>query len=308
MDELFKIADRITVFRDGRVVGGDDVKNLTVNKVITMMVGRELSNDYPKVEVNTGRELLRVEKLKRIGVFSDISFNVRAGEIVGFAGLVGAGRTEVVRALSGLDPIHGGSVFVTGNEVKIKNVADSIANGIAMCSEDRRRNGLVLIRSIRENIGLPNLDRYIYRGYLHRRKETLEINEQKKNLNIRTPSIEFNTGNLSGGNQQKVVLAKWLIKNPAVLILDEPTRGIDVGAKYEIYKLMSDIIKNGDKGIIMISSEMPELLGMCDRIYVMSKGHIVAELPRSRFSQELIMQFATGSVKNTAGVKEMINA
>jgi inositol transport system ATP-binding protein len=166
-----------------------------------------------------------------------------------------------------------------------------------MCSEDRRRNGLVLIRSIRENVGLPNLNRYIYRGFLHRRKENAEINAQKKNLNIRTPSIEFSAGNLSGGNQQKVVLAKWLVKNPAVLILDEPTRGIDVGAKFEIYRLMSDIIKDGGKGIIMISSEMPELLGMCDRIYVMSKGRIVTELPRSRFSQDLIMQYATGTVK-----------
>jgi inositol transport system ATP-binding protein len=168
-----------------------------------------------------------------------------------------------------------------------------------MCSEDRRRNGLVLIRSIRENAGLPNLDRYIYGGRLHRKKETAEINAQKKNLNIRTPSIEFNAGNLSGGNQQKVVLAKWLIKNPTVLILDEPTRGIDVGAKYEIYKLMSDIIKDGSKGILMISSEMPELLGMCDRVYVMSKGRIVAELPRSRFSQETIMQYATGNIAAT---------
>jgi len=297
MDELFKIADRITVFRDGKVVGTDEAKNLTIDKVITMMVGRELSNDYPKIKVQAGKELLRVEKLRQNGVFHDISFNLHAGEIVGFAGLVGAGRTEVVRALNGLDPIHGGSVFISGKEIKIKRVADSINNGIAMCSEDRRRNGLVLIRSIRENVGLPNLDRYIYRGHLHYKKETSEINMQKENLNIRTPSIEFRAGNLSGGNQQKVVLAKWLIKNPMVLILDEPTRGIDVGAKFEIYKLMGDIIKDGSKGILMISSELPELLGMCDRIYVMSKGQIVAELPRSQFSQETIMQYATGSVK-----------
>ena len=297
MDELFKIANRITVFRDGKVVGTDDAKNLTIDKVITMMVGRELSNDYPKIKVQTGKELLRVEKLKRTGVFRDITFSLNAGEIVGFAGLVGAGRTEVVRALSGLDPIHGGSVFVKGRKIKIRKVSDSINNGIAMCSEDRRRNGLVLIRSIRENVGLPNLHRYIYGGYLHQRKEATEINAQKNNLNIKTPSIEFNAGNLSGGNQQKVVLAKWLIKNPAVLILDEPTRGIDVGAKYEIYKLMSEIIKDGSKGILMISSEMPELLGMCDRAYVMSKGRIAVELLRSEFSQEKIMQYATGSIK-----------
>ena len=300
MDELFKIADRITVFRDGKVVGGDDAGNLTVDKVITMMVGRELSGDYPKCEVKKGTELLRVENLTRRGVFHDISFSLHAGEIVGFAGLVGAGRTEVARALNGLDPIHGGKVFVKGREAKIRKVVDSIGNGIAMVSEDRRGNGLVLIRSIRENIALPNLGRYIYNGYLHGKKETAEINAQKNTLNIRTPSIDFNVGNLSGGNQQKVVLAKWLIKNPSVLILDEPTRGIDVGAKFEIYRLMGDIVRGGDKGILMISSEMPELLGMCDRIYVMSSGGIVAELPRSRFSQELIMQYATGTAKGEA--------
>jgi len=300
MDELFKIADRITVFRDGKVVGGDDAKNLTIEKVITMMVGRELGGSYPKTEAKKGDEILRVEKLTRNGVFKDISFNLRAGEIVGFAGLVGAGRTEVVRALNGLDPIHGGKVFVKGRELKIKKVTDSINNGIAMVSEDRRGNGLVLIRSIRENITLPNLKRYIYNGYLHRKQETSEITAHKNSLNIRTPSIDANVGNLSGGNQQKVVLAKWLIKNPAVLILDEPTRGIDVGAKFEIYKLMNDIVREGDKGIVMISSEMPELLGMCDRIYVMSAGRIVAELSPSQFSQELIMQYATGSAKSAA--------
>ena len=300
MDELFKIADRITVFRDGKVVGGDDAKNLTIDKVITMMVGRELGGSYPKAEVKKGNEILRIEKLTRNGVFNDISFNLHAGEIIGFAGLVGAGRTEVVRALNGLDPIHAGKVFVNGRELRIKKVTDSINNGIAMVSEDRRGNGLVLIRSIRENITLPNLKRYIYNGYLHRKKETAEITAQKGTLNIRAPSIDANVGNLSGGNQQKVVLAKWLIKGPSVLILDEPTRGIDVGAKFEIYKLMSDIVQKGDKGIVMISSEMPELLGMCDRIYVMSSGRIVAELSPAQFSQELIMQYATGNTKNAA--------
>jgi inositol transport system ATP-binding protein len=166
-----------------------------------------------------------------------------------------------------------------------------------MCSEDRRRYGLVLIRSIRENIGLPNLDRYSSGGRLHQKKELAEVQDQVESLKIKTPSVEIPAANLSGGNQQKVVLAKWLIKDPSVLILDEPTRGIDVGAKYEIYKLMSEIVKDGRRGIIMISSEMPELLGMCDRIYVMSKGSIVAEIKREQFSQELIMQYATGSLK-----------
>jgi inositol transport system ATP-binding protein len=294
MDEIFKICDRITVFRDGKVVGGDDAKNLTIDKVITMMVGRELSNDYPKISVNPGGEILRVEHLKRTGVFKDVSFYLRAGEIVGFAGLVGAGRTEVARAICGLDPIDSGDVIVKNKKINIKEVLDSVGNGIVMCSEDRRRYGLVLVRSIRENMGLPNLARYIYGGHLHKDKELAEIREQSRNLKLKAASVETPAANLSGGNQQKVVLAKWLIKDPAVLILDEPTRGIDVGAKYEIYKLMSDFVKDGKKGIVMISSEMPELLGMCDRIYVMSKGRIAAELSRDQFSQELIMQYATG--------------
>jgi inositol transport system ATP-binding protein len=297
MDEIFKIADRITIFRDGRVVGSDDMNKLTIDRVISLMVGRELSNDYPKVAVTRGEELLKVENLTRTGVFKDISFTLHAGEILGFAGLVGAGRTEVVRALSGLDPIDSGTVAIRNKPVLIKKVTDSVNNGIAMCSEDRRRFGLVLMRSIRENMGLPNLARYIYGGWRHKNKELEEIQEQCKNLRIKTPSIESPAANLSGGNQQKVVLAKWLIKDPSVLILDEPTRGIDVGAKYEIYKLMSEIVKDGKKGIIMISSEMPELLGMCDRIYVMSKGRLVTELQRNQFSQELIMQYATGSIK-----------
>jgi inositol transport system ATP-binding protein len=186
---------------------------------------------------------------------------------------------------------------VDGRPVSIRNVSDSVKSGIAMCSEDRRRYGLVLMRSVRENMGLPNLKRYIYNGHLHKMKEENEVDEQCRNLSIKTPSIETPVANLSGGNQQKVVLAKWLIKDPLVLFLDEPTRGIDVGAKYEIYKLMSDIVKDGGKGIVMISSEMPELLGMCDRIYIMSKGKIVAELRRDQFSQELIMQYATGSLQ-----------
>ncbi|MDR2158676.1 MAG: sugar ABC transporter ATP-binding protein [Treponema sp.] len=297
MDEIFRIADRVTVFRDGRVVGTNNVRDLTIDRVITMMVGRELSNDYPKISVPRGEELLRVEQLKQTGVFQNINFTLHAGEIVGFAGLVGAGRTEIVRAVSGLDPVDGGSIFVRGREIRIRRVSDSIDNGIAMCSEDRRRYGLVLIRSVRENIGLPNLGRYIYNGRLHRNKEIREVQKQCGNLMIKTPSIEAPASTLSGGNQQKVVLAKWLIKDPSILIFDEPTRGIDVGAKYEIYKLMSEIVRDGKKGIVMISSELPELLGMCDRIYVMNKGSLAAELKREQFSQELIMQYATGSMK-----------
>jgi inositol transport system ATP-binding protein len=300
MDELFKIADRVTVFRDGKVVGGDEAKNLTIDKVITMMVGREISNEYPKEDVQSGGKILEVNNLRSTGVFSGVNFNLKAGEIVGFAGLVGAGRTEVARAISGLDPVSGGEVCVNGKKINLKDVSESINAGIAYCSEDRRRYGLVLIRSIKENVGLPNLNRYIFKGYLHKDKESEEVELQKRNLKLKAPSIETAAANLSGGNQQKVVLAKWLIKDPDVLILDEPTRGIDVGAKYEIYKLMTEIVRGGRRGIIMISSELPELIGMCDRIYVMSKGRIAAEIQRKDFSQELIMQYATGSLKAAA--------
>ncbi|MDR2494711.1 MAG: sugar ABC transporter ATP-binding protein [Spirochaetaceae bacterium] len=301
MDEIFTIADRVTVFRDGRVVGGDEARNLTINKVITMMVGREVSGEYPKEEVALGDTILEVRDLKSAGVFTGINFTVRAGEIVGFAGLVGAGRTEVARGVSGLDPVSGGEVLVKNRRINMKNVSECINGGIAYCSEDRRRYGLVLIRGVRENVGLPNLLRYIYKGYLHKTKEVEEVDGQKCALRLKTPSLETAVATLSGGNQQKVVLAKWLIKDPDVLILDEPTRGIDVGAKYEIYKLMSEIVRNGRRGILMISSELPELLGMCDRIYVMAKGRIAAEIARKDFSQELIMQYATGSLRADAG-------
>jgi inositol transport system ATP-binding protein len=310
MEELFKIADRITVFRDGKVAGGDNAKNLTIDKVITMMVGRELTNDYPKISIPAGKRLLSVENLNRAGVFSNINFTLNAGEIVGFAGLVGAGRTEVARAVSGLDPIDSGTVNVDGKTVAIKSVPDGVKAGIAYVSEDRRRYGLVLVRGVRENTALPNLARYIFGGFLHKSKEAAEVGEQVRNLKLKTPSMETPVSNLSGGNQQKVVLAKWLIKDASALILDEPTRGIDVGAKYEIYRLMTDFVKDGKKGIIMVSSEMPELLGMCDRIYVMSKGKIAAELSRDQFSQEAIMQAALGqpvtdgsnTTKKTEGV------
>lgn len=294
MDEIFRIADTISVFRDGKAIATKPAQEWTIDEVIRNMVGRELSNDYPKECVEIGNTLLQVDNLSSKGVFNDISFHLNAGEIVGFAGLVGAGRTELVRALFGLDPHDAGLVRIRGKEVKIKDVSSSINHGMAMLSEDRRRYGLVPVRCVRENIALPNLDKYIFNGRLHKSMELEEITEQIQAIRIKTPSLETSVANLSGGNQQKVVLAKWLVKNSQILILDEPTRGIDVGAKYEIYKLMTSIVKTG-KGIIMISSEMPELLGMCDRIYVMSKGTLTAELPRNEFSQELIMKYATGS-------------
>lgn len=294
MDEIFKIADDITVLRDGMVVDSKPVEELTIEKVINLMVGREFdSSNYPKEKIKIGDKKLEVKNLTRNGVFSDISFNVRAGEIVGFAGLMGAGRTEVMRALFGLDPFDEGKVFLSNNEIKIKDVATSIKNKLVMLSEDRRRFGIIPVRDIRENTTLSSLKKVFYKGYLHSKEEIEYVNDMCKKMNVKTPSISTAIEALSGGNQQKVVLAKWMLSNPEVLILDEPTRGIDVGAKFEIYKLMTDLVKEG-KALIMVSSELPELMGMCDRIYVMAEGKIQGELNRKDFTQENIMRYATG--------------
>ena len=297
MDEIFRISDTITVLRDGQHVATKPASQLDIDTVVSMMVGRELVNDYPKETFPIGKELLNVRDLHKKGVFKNISFNLHSGEIVGLAGLVGAGRTEVALALSGVDPYDEGFVEVNGRDVKISNVSTSIKQGIAMVSEDRRKYGLVTIRNVRENMALPNLEMFIRGGYLHSKEENLAVTEKCDSMRIKTPSIETEVKNLSGGNQQKVVLAKWLIRAASIMILDEPTRGIDVGAKFEIYKLMTAMAKEG-KAILMISSEMSELLGMCDRLYVMHEGEIVKEFERSEFSQERIMHYAAGAHKS----------
>jgi inositol transport system ATP-binding protein len=293
LDELFKIADDITVLRDGAVVETRPAKNFNVDSVIQLMVGRTLDHVFPpKPERQIGKTVLDVEGLSDDSKFKDINFRVRVGEIVGFSGLMGAGRTEVVRALFGLDPFSAGVVRVRGKEVKIRNVQDSISLGMAMLSEDRRRYGIIPIRSIRENIGLSSLKRVIYRGYLHRKVENKLIAAVSDRMRVKAPGLETTVDALSGGNQQKVVFAKWLLRDPDLLILDEPTRGIDVGAKFEIYKIMLELAAAG-KAILMISSELPELIGVCDRIYVMSHGRITGELQANEFDQERIMKYAT---------------
>jgi len=294
MDEIFQIADQITVLRDGKVVATENAENLTEDKVVSLMVGRELSKTFPKEDVEIGKKIFEVNNLNRKGVLKDINFDVHRGEIVGFAGLVGAGRTEVMRALFGLDRFDTGEIKIRGTKAEITNTSDSINNGLVMLSEDRRRYGIVPVRSVKENITISKLEEFIYGGRLHSKEEREVVTNMSDKLNIKTPSIETNVSSLSGGNQQKVILAKWLVNNPDVLLLDEPTRGIDVGAKYEIYKLMVDLAKDG-KGIVMVSSELPELIGMCDRIYVMSEGTITGELSRDEFSQEAIMKYAIGS-------------
>ena len=293
LDELFQIADDITVLRDGSVVETRPAKDLNVDSVIRLMVGRPLDNVFPpKPQLAIGKAVLEVEGLSDGPKFKDINFRVRAGEIVGFSGLMGAGRTEVVRALFGLDPFSAGVVRVHGKEAKIRNVQDGISLGMAMLSEDRKRYGIIAIRSIRENIGLSSLQRIIFGGFLRKNVEKKLIGSVSDRMRVKAPSVETTVDALSGGNQQKVVFAKWLLTEPDLLILDEPTRGIDVGAKYEIYKIMFELAAAG-KAILMISSELPELIGMCDRIYVMSHGRITGELQANEFNQEKIMKYAT---------------
>jgi len=295
MEEIFRIADEITVFRDGTVVDSRPVQEYDLKTIISQMVGRKLEDNFPKEQVPVGDVVLDVKGLSG-EMFQDVSFYAREGEIVGFAGLMGAGRTEVMRGLFGLDKTRCGEVRIKNKPVKVKKVRDSIEQNMVMLSEDRRRYGIVPIRSVRENVSLANLKRFIFGGRLHAKSENETIQEYCGRMNVKTPTLDTTVDALSGGNQQKVVLAKWMLTNPDILILDEATRGIDVGAKYEIYRLMTELVKQ-KKALIMVSSELPELIGMCDRIYVMSRGRITGELAsREEFSQEHIMTLATAQI------------
>lgn len=292
MDEIFRIADDITIIRDGKWISSGPAAEYDVDKVISLMVGRKIDNIFPKIEVPVGDVVLEVKNLKQYGRFRDINFKVRKGEILGFSGLVGAGRSEVMRAVFGLDPYHEGEILLNGKKVVIRNTKDAIDYGIAMASEDRRAEGIIPIRSTRENITLANIRSFAKHFLINGKKEKSEVDRMIGMLNIKVTSQEQPIKNLSGGNQQKVILAKWLMGDLNVLILDEPTRGIDVGSKSEIHSLMCEFAKKG-LAIIMISSEMPELLGMSDRIVVMREGIITGELLKSEASQEAIMKLAT---------------
>lgn len=292
MDEIFRIADDITVFRDGCVIDSRPVEAYDMEMVVAQMVGRKLEGDFPKEELAIGEKCLEVKNLHSENVFSKINFHVREGEIVGFAGLMGAGRSEVMRAVFGMDSYDQGEIVIRGKATKIRNTKESIRNRLVMLSEDRRRFGIIPMRSVKENVSLSNLKKFINKGTLKERYEIDTVKDYCQKMNVKTPDIETSIESLSGGNQQKVILAKWMVTDPDIFIVDEPTRGIDVGAKYEIYKLMSQLAKEG-KGIVMVSSELPELIGMCDRIYVMGNGEIKGELERNAFSQEAIMRLAT---------------
>lgn len=295
MDEVFRIADDITVIRDGEVVSSDRAEDLDIDTVIARMVGRKMENVYPKEDIALGDTIFEVQEFCAKNTFENISFNARKGEIVGFAGLVGAGRTEVMRAVYGLDRKDSGKVLLNGQPVSIRSPHDAISKGIIMLSEDRREYGIVPVRSVMENASLASLKKFFFKGRKHRKLEREEVGEIFRKMNVKTPSLDTLISSLSGGNAQKVLLARWMLCEPEIMILDEPTRGIDVGAKFEIYKLMTDIVREG-KTIVMVSSELPELIGMCDRIYVMCQGLITGCLEKEEFSQEHIMRLATGLI------------
>lgn len=287
MEEIFEIADRVTVMRDGKYIDCKETKELSHGDLISMMVGRQISELFPKKNVASNVELLRVEHLYG-EKFSDISFVLHRGEILGFAGLMGAGRTEIMRAIFGLDPVYSGKIFIEGVQLKIRNTNNAISQGVGYVSEDRKAMGLILGMSVKENTTISCLKKYCRHNWILRRKETEVAKKLVEDFSIKTPSINQNVVNLSGGNQQKVVLAKTLLSQPEVIILDEPTRGIDVGAKVEIHKMISDLASKG-KGIILISSEMPEVLSMSHRIVVINEGQKKGELSRADVTQENIM-------------------
>jgi rhamnose transport system ATP-binding protein len=300
LDEVFDLCDRATVFRDGRHVVTTATSELTTADLVRHMVGRTVSL-FPKVETPIGDVLLEVRDLTRVGVFRDVGFSVRAGEIVGFAGLVGAGRTEVARVLFGIDQRDGGEIRLGGTPVSFASPSAAMHAGIAYLPEDRHQEGLVPDFSIAQNVTLPILPRLFPRLLTHAATERKVAHEYTEQLNVRMTGVDQLVGALSGGNQQKVVLAKWLASKPRVLILDEPTRGIDIGAKVEVHRIISELAASG-LGIILISSDLPEVLAMSDRILVLHEGRITAEIPGAQATQERVMFAATGHTGGDLGL------
>jgi len=294
MEELYQIGDRVTVLRDGRLIGTRAIADTAMDALVRMMVGRDLTEKFPKEPVPVGEELLRVEGLTRHGVLHDISFTLRRGEVVGLAGLMGSGRTELARAIFGADPIDAGRIFVKGRQEYLNTPRAAIRAGVGFLTEDRKRQGLVLGLSVGENVCLPSVNRLATAGCMHLAREAAAADRYIADLRIKTPGAGQKVMNLSGGNQQKVVLAKWLCRGTDILLFDEPTRGIDVGSKVEIYRLINRLAADG-KAILMISSELPEILGMSDRILVMHRGRLAGEFPAGSATQERLLQCALGT-------------
>ena len=293
LEELKAIVDRVTIMRDGQYITDGNFADMTMEQIIANMVGREIKEQFPRVSCPKGKKIFEVKNLNAGHLVRDINFSLYEGEIVGFAGLMGAGRTETTRAIFGVDPKTSGEIWLDGKEVKITCPMDAIKAGIVLAPEDRKKDGLCTKLSIRHNLALPNLDLICSKlGVISSKKEDDLCEKAVKDLLIKTPTVEVNAGNLSGGNQQKVVVGKWLARNSRVVIFDEPTRGIDVGAKVEIYNLMNQLKKQGI-AVMFVSSEMPEVLGIADRVIVMCDGKITGEVMAKETSQNEVLKFAT---------------
>ena len=293
LEELYHIVDSVTIMRDGKFIVEKPFAELSMNQIISHMVGREIKEKFPRVETKQGKLILSVKNLNAGRMVKDINFDLFEGEILGIAGLMGAGRTETTRAIFGADPKVSGSIELEGKVITISSPEDAISKGLVLAPEDRKKDGLCTKLSIRENIALPNLDRICSKlGIINFKKERVIVDKVVKDLKVKLASFEADAAALSGGNQQKVVVGKWLARNSKVIMFDEPTRGIDVAAKVEIYQLMNQLKQNGI-GVLFISSEMPEVLGIADRIIVMCDGRITGELMREEATQEKILELAT---------------
>jgi len=295
LDEIIEVCDRVTVMRDGKKVKTLPIQEVTRESLIRLMVGRDLENQFPKVATQIGEEALRIENYTIDNVFNDVSFKVHCGEILGLSGLVGAGRTEVARAIFGVDVKNKGTTYINGQKVNIKCPKDAMAHGVAFLTEDRKGQGLVLDNTVAFNMNLASLNKCKSGLLLDRKKLKEKTMEKINRLDINPPSDTFMVRKLSGGNQQKVVIGKWLNTKANIFIFDEPTRGIDVGAKVEVYNVMNELVLNG-AAIIMISSELPEILGMSDYIVVMHEGKVTGEFKRNEANQENIMKAASGGL------------
>ena len=299
LEDMYRLATRVTVLRDAQYIGCYEVDKITPPELIKAMVGREIKDLFPKPEIELGAEVLRVEGLSRTGYFKDVSFCVRAGEIVGLTGLVGAGRTEVIQTVFGVEKLNAGKIFLDGKEIRINKPQDAMKNGIGLLTEDRQYQGLILDWGIGRNITLAELEKFSKHHITIDKIENEAAKKLAEEVDVKAVTVFDPASSLSGGNQQKVVVAKALASDLKVLIMDEPTKGVDVGAKAAIYQIMGELAKQG-LAIIMISSEMPEILGMCDRIYVMCDGRVTGELDRGEVTQELILQLAMTKTPQSA--------
>ena len=293
MEEIFALCDRITILRDGEYIDTKYIKEIDMDDVVQMMIGREIGERYPKRESRIGGEVLRVEGLSHQKIFKDVNFSVHAGEVLGVAGLMGAGRTEIMQAIFGNLPIVAGKIIINGQEVSIRNPRQAIKAGIGFITEDRKTEGLLLEKSISENIEICNFGKTSNHGVRSKSKRAELVQHGIDEFHIKCFGPEHECGNLSGGNQQKVVLAKWVATDPKILILDEPTRGVDIGAKKEIYNVINDMAAKG-VAVIMVSSELPEVLGMSDRIMVVHEGHVTGIIDAATADQAKVMTLATG--------------